>query len=132
MNSIIKAYNEFSNLYLGGFHKQQNLYDYKRDAKLERLALVSFGNYELFSYAYDYFTRNKNRILAPVPADVISKFFDKNDFQLYAKGKEGIILIAARCAGVGITTDKNSIPNLIYSIQILDTPNKDDAGIIDD
>ncbi len=132
MQSMINACNDFPNLYLSGFHKQQNLYNYKTNSELEKLALVSIGNYKLFSYAHDYFTRNKNRISVPVPANIITKLFDKNDFQLRAEGKEGIILIAARCAGVGITTDKNSIPNLIYSIQVLVTPKKNDGGILDD
>ncbi len=130
LKSVLQAYLNYPYLYLGGFHRPKGMYDFKDNSRLERLALLSIANCTLFIHAHDYITRNKSRISTPILATDITKLFDKNDHKLKAQGREGIILIAAKCAGMGITTDDDSVPNLIFPSHTEEMPSDSNGGIL--
>lgn len=130
--AITRATEKFENLYIDGFICKSRYWNKQEQQELDRTALLSPTNYELFKIAVPYFSNLKKTIRFPTPVENIAIELDKLYPKLKASDKKGILIIAALCARIGVTTDLNKAPNLIFYDRGLDTPNEDDAGIIDD
>jgi len=113
--SMVTAHNQYPRLFLAGFQKPPTRLDrFYPYGQLERLALLSIANHKLYEFAYFYFDRNIERFSIPVPVQYVAGILNKLNPNIGAVGKEGVILVAAKAAGMGITTDENSMPNLIF------------------
>lgn len=130
--AITRATEKFEHLFIGGFHYKDYYWNKREQEELDRTALLSPTNYDLFKIAVPYFSNLKKTIRFPTYVSDIGKELDKLYPKLKASDKNGILIIAALCARIGVTTDLNKAPNIIFYDRTLDAPKEDDDGVLDD